>query len=29
MRTTIFADFDAFFPGRIVNITNGITPRAG
>jgi starch phosphorylase len=27
MRRTIFADFDALFPGAIVNITNGITPR--
>jgi starch phosphorylase len=27
MRRTIFADFDAFFPDRIVNVTNGITPR--
>ena len=27
MRTTIFADFDRLFPGRIINITNGITPR--
>ena len=27
MRRTIFADFDAFFPGRIVNKTNGIAPR--
>jgi starch phosphorylase len=27
MRQTIFADFDALYPGRIVNITNGITPR--
>lgn len=27
MKTTIFADFDRFFPGRIVNKTNGITPR--
>jgi starch phosphorylase len=27
MRQTIFADFDAFFPGLILNITNGVTPR--
>jgi len=27
MKTTIFADFDRFFPDRIINITNGITPR--
>jgi starch phosphorylase len=27
MRETIFADFDRLFPGRIINITNGITPR--
>jgi len=27
LRETIFADFDKLFPGRIVNITNGITPR--
>ena len=27
MRETIFRDFDRLFPGRIVNITNGITPR--
>jgi starch phosphorylase len=27
MKQTIFADFDRFFPGRIINITNGITPR--
>ncbi|GAO37753.1 glycogen phosphorylase [Sulfuricella sp. T08] len=27
MRQTIFADFDRFYPGRIINITNGITPR--
>ncbi|HQT27245.1 MAG TPA: glycogen/starch/alpha-glucan phosphorylase, partial [Burkholderiales bacterium] len=23
----IFADFDRFFPGKIVNMTNGVTPR--
>jgi len=27
MRRTLFADFEHLFPGRIVNITNGITPR--
>jgi starch phosphorylase len=27
MRETIFKDFDRFFPGRMVNKTNGITPR--
>jgi starch phosphorylase len=27
MRKTIFADFDAQFPGAILNITNGVTPR--
>jgi starch phosphorylase len=27
MRQTIFVDFDRFYPGRIINITNGITPR--
>lgn len=27
MRETIFADFDRFFPGRMINVTNGITPR--
>lgn len=27
MKQTIFADFDRFFPSRIINITNGITPR--
>ncbi len=27
MKETIFADSDRFFPGKIVNITNGITPR--
>jgi starch phosphorylase len=27
MKQTIFADFDHFFPSRIINITNGITPR--
>jgi starch phosphorylase len=27
MKQTIFADFDRITPGKIVNITNGITPR--
>jgi glycogen phosphorylase len=27
MKTTMFADFDRFFPGTIANITNGVTPR--
>ena len=27
MKQTIFADFDRFYPGKIVNLTNGITPR--
>ena len=27
MCRTLFADFEQFFPGRIMNITNGITPR--
>ncbi|PTR05952.1 glycogen phosphorylase [Nitrosospira sp. Nsp5] len=27
MKQTIFSDFDVFFPGKIINITNGITPR--
>ena len=27
MKQTIFADFDRFYPGKIVNMTNGITPR--
>ena len=27
MKKTTFADFDRCWPGRIVNITNGITPR--
>jgi starch phosphorylase len=27
MKQTIFADFDRHFPGKIVNVTNGITPR--
>jgi len=27
MKQTIFADFDRFYPGKIVNMTNGITQR--
>ncbi len=27
MKKTIFADFDRIFPGKIINITNGVTPR--
>ena len=27
MKQTIFRDFDRFYPGKIVNMTNGITPR--
>ncbi len=27
MKQTIFSDFERFFPGKIINITNGITPR--
>ena len=27
MKTTIFSDFDRFYPGKFTNITNGITPR--
>lgn len=27
MKRTIFADFDRFFPSKIINKTNGITPR--
>jgi starch phosphorylase len=27
MKKTIFADFERFSPGRIINITNGVTPR--
>ena len=27
MKQTIFSDFDRFYPGKIVNITNGVTPR--
>jgi starch phosphorylase len=27
MRQTTFADFDRYFPGKIINLTNGITQR--
>jgi len=27
LRANLFKDFDQLFPGRIVNVTNGITPR--
>ena len=27
MKQTIFADFDRYYPGKIINLTNGITPR--
>jgi starch phosphorylase len=27
LRTSLFADFDRLYPGRIVNCTNGISPR--
>lgn len=27
MRTTIFSDFDHLMPGKITNMTNGVTPR--
>ena len=27
LRTTLFADFDRIYPGKICNVTNGITPR--
>jgi starch phosphorylase len=27
LKTTLFADFNRIFPGRIINVTNGITPR--
>ncbi|MBK5103324.1 MAG: glycogen/starch/alpha-glucan phosphorylase [Burkholderiales bacterium] len=27
MKQTIFSDFDRCFPGKIINLTNGITPR--
>jgi starch phosphorylase len=27
MKSTIFSEFDRHFPGKLINITNGITPR--
>jgi len=27
MKSTIFADFDRYSPGKIINMTNGVTPR--
>jgi len=27
VRQTIFRDFDEFYPGKFVNVTNGVTPR--
>jgi len=27
MKSTIFTDFNRFYPGKLINITNGITPR--
>jgi starch phosphorylase len=27
LKNTLFADFNRIFPGKIVNVTNGITPR--
>ena len=27
MKSTIFSDFDRFSPGKIINMTNGVTPR--
>jgi starch phosphorylase len=27
VRETLFGDFDSHFPGRFVNVTNGVTPR--
>lgn len=27
LKTTLFSDFNRIFPGRFVNVTNGITPR--
>ncbi|MGY1488388.1 glycogen/starch/alpha-glucan phosphorylase [Methylobacillus pratensis] len=27
LRSTLFADFNRIFPGRFINVTNGITPR--
>jgi len=27
MQETIFSDFHAFYPGKFINVTNGVTPR--
>ncbi|MDH4215967.1 MAG: glycogen/starch/alpha-glucan phosphorylase, partial [Gallionella sp.] len=27
MKSTIFSEFDRHFPGKLINVTNGITPR--
>jgi starch phosphorylase len=27
MKQTVFSDFEDLFPGRIINVTNGVTPR--
>jgi glycogen phosphorylase len=27
VRQTLFRDFDEYFPGRFINVTNGVTPR--
>jgi len=27
MKQTIFSDFNRYYPGKIINVTNGITPR--
>ncbi len=27
LKTTLFADFNRIFPGKLTNVTNGITPR--
>lgn len=27
LKTTLFADFNCIYPGKLVNVTNGITPR--
>ncbi len=27
LRSRLFSDFDALYPGRFVNVTNGVTPR--